>query len=139
MATKIGWGGTDTYLAVGQETKTSGERNEESTTGADYVCIAEEGAMSSEIDLSGNSSTTVWPGPALLLGIWVETTIATEAVTIDDNTTARLTVPIALPIGYHNLGGVIFESNLTVNPGDGSTGKIRLKYRPLDPSVTWAY
>jgi hypothetical protein len=117
----------------------AGERNEDSTTGTDYQATSEECASSDAIDLSNNASTTVWPGPALLLGIWVEATIGTASITIDDNATSRLAVPVAIPIGVHRLPGVIFETSLVVNPQDSSTGQIRLLYKPLDASVTWAY
>lgn len=127
------------YDAVTLGTRLAHERNPDSTTGTGYASIAEEGAMSAAIDLSNNASTVVYNGPALLLGIWVEVTIGTAAATIDDDTTDRVGVPVALPIGYHDLGGVIFETNLTVNPADSTTGTIRVKYRPLDPNVTWAY
>lgn len=119
----------------------AGERNEDSTTGTDYQSVAPECAYSAEIDLSGNSSTTVYNGPAILCGYTLTVTIGTAAATIDDNTTAKMTLPVSWPIGdYPNIWG-IFETSLVVNPADTSTGTLQLRYRPLDAAgdrgVTW--
>lgn len=111
----------------------------DSATGTDHFPVSYESAISGAIDLSDNASTTVYNGPCLLTGIWVEVTIATAAITIDDNATARMTVPAAITIGEHPLPGIIFESSLIVNPADTSTGTIRVMYRPLPAHVTWAY
>lgn len=119
--------------------KGAGERQEDATNGADHMAVAGEWAISAAIDLSANPSTIVYDGPAILGGIWVEVTIGTAAITIDDDTTARMTVPVAIPIGMHDLKGIIFETSLVINPADGSTGTIRVLYRPLDSGVTWAY
>lgn len=114
----------------------SGERLRTSSTGADHMAVSGEWAISDAIDLSGNDSTTIYNGPCVLGGVWVETTIGTAAVTLDDNVTARATLPVALPIGMHAFE-VIFGTSLIVNPADTSTGIIRVKWRPLDPAVTW--
>lgn len=126
-----------TYPAYAQ----AGERNEDSTTGTDYQSVAPECAYSAEINLSTDASTTVYPGPAILCGYTLTVTIGTEAATIDDNTTAKMTLPVSWPIGdYPNIWG-IFETSLVVNPGTNSTGTLQVRYRPLDASgdrgVTW--
>ena len=119
----------------------AGERNEDSTTGTDYQSVAAECAYSAEINLATDASTTVYAGPAILCGYTLTVTIGTEAATIDDNTTAKMTLPVSWPIGdYPNIWG-IFETSLVVNPGTNSTGTLQLRYRPLDASgdraVTW--
>lgn len=130
---------TNNAMHVWVKSKHAGERDENATNGTDHQAVSEECASSAAIDLSNNASTTVWPGPALLTGIWVEATIGAASITIDDNATSRLAVPVAIPIGIHRIPGLIFETNLIVNPQDASTGQIRLLFRPLPTSVTWAY
>jgi len=127
--------GVQMYVA----SRAAGERQVSSTTGADHQAVSGEWAISDPVDLSGNGSTTIYAGPALLGGVWVEVTIGTAAATLDDDTDDRVGLPVALPIGFHALPGVIFETSLVVNPADTSTGTIRILYRPLDTAVTWAY
>lgn len=115
----------------------AGERIEDSTTGTDYLSTSPECAMSAEIDLSGNTSTTVYNGPAILCGYALTVTIGTAAVTIDDNTTAKKTLPVSWPVGDYGPMGLIFETSLVVNPADTSTGTLQLYYRPLDADNTW--
>ncbi len=112
----------------------SGERNPSSSTGTDYLSVSPECKMSATIDLATDASTTVYPGPALLCNVWLSTTVGTEAATIDDNTTAKITLPLALPIGSHQFNGARFDTSLVLNPGTTSTGTIMLEYRPLDSS-----
>lgn len=119
----------------------AGERDEGSTTGTDYRSTSEECGMSAEIDLSNNASTTVYAGPAVLCGYRMVVTVSGAAATIDDNATAKMTVPIAWPVGEHHVEGAIFMTNLIVNPDDASVGTIQLRYRPLKVTgtraVTW--
>lgn len=125
------------YDPVSLGTKLAFERNEDSTTGTGYGVFSEECAMSAEIDLSNNASTTVYPGPAILCGYRMVVTIGTAAATIDDNATAKMTLPVAWPVGEHHVEGAIFEESLVVNPADATTGTLQLRYRPLDSEVTW--
>ncbi|MEY5101206.1 MAG: hypothetical protein RJA36_3925 [Pseudomonadota bacterium] len=110
----------------------AGERNASSITGTDYLSVSPECKMSATIDLSTDASTTVYAGPALLCNVWLSTTIGTEAATIDDSSTAKVTLPLALPIGSHQFNGARFDTSLVLNPGTNSTGVIMLEYRPLD-------
>lgn len=125
----------DQYVEIAS--RLAGERNEDSTTGTDYTSVSGEWAISSAI--AAGTGATVYNGPAVLGGIWVETTIGTAAPTLTDGGTTRLSVPIAIPIGMHDMLGVIFATNLVVAAGASATGSIRVLYRPLDTGVTWAY
>ncbi len=115
----------------------AGERNTSSTTGTDYTSVSNECKMSATIDLATDASTTVHPGPALLCGVWLSTTIGTEAATIDDNTTARITLPVSMPVKDYDFLGARFDTSLVLNPGTNSTGIIMLLYRPMDATVTY--
>jgi len=119
-----------TYQAYRQ----AGERNEDSTTGTDYMSTSEECKTSAIIDLSSDASTTVYNGPAILNWAYLSVTIGTEAATIDDNTTAKLNLPVSLAVGVHPFKGARFDTSLVVNPGTTSTGTLTLCYRPLDSS-----
>lgn len=120
-------------------TARAGERSQQSSNGVDHTAVSEEFKLSDAIDLSGNTSTTVYPGKCLCGGVWVEVTIGTAAATLDDDTTTRATLPVALPIGgTPGFKPTIFNTSLIVNPADSSTGTIRVWYRPLDNAVTWA-
>ncbi len=115
----------------------SGERNPSSVTGTDYLSVSPECKMSATIDLTTDASTTIYNGPALLCNVWLSTTVGTEAATIDDSTTARITLPPSLPVGSHQFNGARFDTNLTLNPGTNSTGIIMLEYRPMDSGVNY--
>ncbi len=93
--------------------------------------------MSAEINLATDASTTVYNGPAILCGYTLSVTVGTEAATIDDNATAKITLPVSWPVNYYGPMGKIFETSLIVNPGTNSTGTLQLDYRPLDADNTW--
>jgi len=112
----------------------SGERNPSSTTGTDYLSVSEECKTSAIIDLATDASTTVYNGPVILNWAYLSVTIGTEAATIDDNTTAKLNLPVSLAVGVHPFKGARFDTSLVVNPGTNSTGTLTLCYRPLDSS-----
>lgn len=127
----------EVYDPVSLGTRLASERNEDSTTGTDYLSVSPECKMSATIDLATDASTTVYPGPALLCNVWLSTTIGTEAATIDDNATAKITLPVSLTVGSHNFHGARFDTSLILNPGTNSTGTIMLEYRPMDAGVTY--
>jgi hypothetical protein len=81
---------------------------------------------------TGDNSTTVYNGPAILLGVYVNTVLSAHTVVIQDNATAKVTLPASLAAGT-NLAfpGVRCETSLVVNPDDSSTGNITVFYRPL--------
>lgn len=88
-------------------------------------------SIGTTVDTSSDS-TTVYNGPAILLGVYVNTVLSAHTVVIQDNSTAKVTLPASLGAGT-NLAfpGVRFETSLVVNPDDSSTGNITIFYRPL--------
>jgi len=114
-----------------------GERQEDSTTGADHLAVSGEYATTGVI--AAGTGGTIYNGPCILHGVWVEVTIGTAAPTITDGAVTRRTLPIALPIGYHVLGDIIMETDAVCVAGASATGSLRFDYRPLDTSVIWAY
>lgn len=125
------------YEGVTLGTRLAGERNEDSTTGTDYLSTSEECKTSAIIDLATDASTTVYNGPAILNWAYLSVTIGTEAATIDDNATAKIPLPVSLAVGVHPFKGARFDTSLVVNPGTNSTGTLTLCYRPLDAGVTY--
>lgn len=97
----------------------------EVTTGVHFECIGT--AVDTSVD-----STTVYNGPAILLGIFVNTVLSAHTVVIQDNSTAKITLPASLAAGT-NLAfpGIRFDTSLVVNPDNSSTGNITIMYRPL--------
>jgi hypothetical protein len=116
-------------------TALAGERNEDSTTGTDYASVSRECDPQAAIDLSTDASTTI-TGPTILCGYALTVTIGTEAATIDDNTTAKVDLPLAWPIGNYTNIDLLFRTSLVVNPGTNSTGTLRIWTRPGDAGVT---
>jgi len=79
-----------------------------------------------------NGPTTIHEGPALLLGVFVNTSIATGNVVLADGATAKVTLPIGLAAGVSvNCYGARFETSLIIDPADNSTGDVTVFYRPL--------
>lgn len=125
------------YEGVTLGTRLAGERNEDSTTGTDYLSVSPECKTSTIIDRATDASTTIYNGPAILHWAYLSVTIGTEAATLDDNATAKLNLPVSMAVGVHPFNGARFDTSLVVNPGTNSTGTLTLCYRPLDAGVTW--
>ncbi len=78
-----------------------------------------------------NDITTVFDGPCLLLGVYVNTALSAHALPIQDNATAVVTLPASLAAGqYVPLPGVRIETKLVVDPNDAATGNITVFYLP---------
>ena len=83
------------------------------------------------VDLAANS-TTVFDGPCLLLGVWVNTALSAHACPIKDGAAAVVTLPASLAAGQNPpFPGVRFETSLVVDPDDAATGNITVFYLPL--------
>ena len=123
--------GVDGAAYVYQAYRGAGERNEDSTTGTDYMSTSGE-CKATTFDTSTNSSTE-YNGPALLEWIYVNTVLSAHTVVIKDNTTAKITLPASMAAGsYLPVPGMRFDTNFTVDPDDSSTGNITYCIRPLD-------
>lgn len=116
----------------------AGERNPSSETGTDYLSTSAECKPSGEIDISAGSGT-IYNGPAIVQWVQISTTPGTAASSIDDNTTAKIPLPVSFPVGVHPFSGAVFCTSLKYTKGASATGKMNVCYRPLDSSqVTWA-
>jgi len=83
------------------------------------------------VDVADNS-TTVYDGPALLFGVYVNTVLSAHTCPIQDSSTDVITLPASLAAGTNlSFPGIRFETSLIVNPNDSGTGSITVAYRPI--------
>ncbi len=88
------------------------------------------------VDVSDNS-TTVYTGPCLLYGIYVNTVLSAHACPIKDGTTTIVTLPASYVVGaYMPFPGIRFDTSLIVDPNDAATGSITVVYRSVNPTST---
>lgn len=86
------------------------------------------------VDVADNL-TTVYTGPCMLYGIYVNTVLSAHACPIQDGTTAVITLIASLAAGTNlEFPGIRFETSLVVDPNDAGTGNITVIYRPVNPS-----
>jgi len=85
------------------------------------------------VDVSDND-TEVYPGPALLLGVHVQTALSAHACPIKDGGTggtALFTLPSEAVAGnWYEAGNMRFTTSLHVDPNDAGTGTITVVYIP---------
>jgi heme/copper-type cytochrome/quinol oxidase subunit 1 len=85
------------------------------------------------VDVADNA-TTVYNGPCIVYGIFVNTVLSAHACPILDGTTTVLTLPASLAAGTNiPLPGIRFNTSLIVDPNDAATGGIVIAYRPVNP------
>ena len=130
--------GVDGAAYVYQAYRQAGERNEDSTTGTDYMSTSAECKPSGEIDISAGSGI-IYNGPAVVQWVQVSTTPGTAASSIDDASTAKIPLPVSYPVNVYSFAGTVFCTSLKYTRGASGTGKFNVCYRPLDSTqVTWA-
>jgi hypothetical protein len=106
------------------QTSVSGALND-ATDGVHSECLY-------AVNDTSNDSTTIYNGPALLFGIFVNTVLSAHTVVIQDNATAVITLPASLAAGTNlTFPGIRFETSLVCNPNDSSTGNITIMYKPI--------
>ena len=80
----------------------------------------------------GDNTTTVYNGPAILFGVYVNTALSAHALPIEDGATTIVTIPASAAAGaMYTFPGIRFETSLIVNPNDAATGGIVVAYRPV--------
>lgn len=88
-------------------------------------------SLYSVVDVS-NNTTTVYNGPAILVGAYVNTALSAHVLPIEDNTTTVCSLPASAAAGsVYSFPGIRFETSLIVNPNDAATGSVTIAYRPL--------
>lgn len=85
----------------------------------------------SVVDVS-TDSTTVYNGPAILFGVYVNTALSAHALPVTDAAVTVVTIPASAAAGaMYTFPGIRFETSLIVNPNDAATGSVTVAYRPL--------
>lgn len=80
----------------------------------------------------GDNTTTVYNGPALLFGVYVNTALSAHDCPIKDASTAIVTLPASAGAGtFYPFPGIRFETSLIVDPNDSGTGNITVAYWPI--------
>lgn len=89
-------------------------------------------ANASVVDVSVDS-TTVVSGPAILVGVIVNTALSAHALPIESGGTALVTLPASAAAGsvYMFGDGIIFPSTLVVNPNDAATGNVTVLWKAM--------
>lgn len=76
--------------------------------------------------------TTVYAGPCLFVGVYVNTVLSAHALPIQDGATAFLTLPASTAAGTEKEGRYAeCKTSLVVDPNDAATGNITVFYIPL--------
>lgn len=83
------------------------------------------------VDVSVDT-TTVYNGPAILFGVYVNTALSAQALPIQDGSTTVVSIAASAAVGTNiTFPGIRFETSLIVNPNDSATGSVTVAYRPL--------
>ena len=83
------------------------------------------------VDVAANS-TTVYNGPAILFGVYVNTVLSAHTCPITDGSTTVITLPASWAAASSaTFPGIRFETSLIVDPNDAATGNITVAYRPI--------
>jgi hypothetical protein len=81
---------------------------------------------------TSTDSTTVYNGPCILKGVYVNTGLSAHTVVMKDNTAAVCTIPASAAAGaMYTLPGIVCATSLVCDPDNNSTGSITVVYRPL--------
>lgn len=100
-------------------------------TGADATIGVHGEWLYAVVNVADNS-TTVYDGPAILHGVYVNTALSAHALPIKDGSTTVVTLPASAGAGtlYHPFD-IQFATSLIVDPDDSATGNVTVAYRPL--------
>ena len=76
---------------------------------------------------------TIYNGPCILYGIYVNAAISAHTTVIKDGTTAVLSLPVSAAVGaMYTFPGIRFDTSLICDPDDGTaTGNLTFAFRPL--------
>ena len=79
------------------------------------------------------NSITIYDGPCILTGIYVNVAISAHTTVIKDGTTAVLSLPASAAVGsMYTFPGIVFNTSLVCDPDDATTtGDLTFAYRPL--------
>lgn len=86
------------------------------------------------VDVNDNA-TTVFTGPCILYGIYVNTVLSANVLPVLDGTTTVVSLPASTAAGTSILyPGIRFNTSLIVDPNDAASGSITVAYRKVNPA-----
>jgi hypothetical protein len=81
----------------------------------------------------GDNSTTVYTGPCILYGVYVNTVLSAHALPILDGSTTVMSLAASAAVGTNiTLPGIRLNTSLIVDPNDAATGSVTIAYRPVN-------
>lgn len=105
--------------------------NDGTGTAQDATYAVHNEALYSVVNVA-DDTTTVYNGPAILMGVYVNTALSAHPLPIKDSTTTVVTIPASATAGsIYTLPGIRFETSLIVDPDNAATGSITVAYRPI--------
>jgi len=80
-----------------------------------------------------DDTTTVFTGPCILYGVYVNTVLSAHVLPITDGATTVVSVVASAAAGTSILyPGIRFNTSLIVNPHDDATGSITVAFRRVN-------
>lgn len=81
-----------------------------------------------------DDTTTVYTGPCMLYGVYINTVLSAQVLPIKDGTTTVITIPASAGAGTHYpIPGIRFNTSLIVDPDNAATGNVTVAYRKVNP------
>ena len=78
-------------------------------------------------------TTTVFTGPCILYGVYVNTVLSAHVLPITDGSTTVVSIVASAAAGTSILyPGIRFDTSLIVNPDDAATGSITVAFRRVN-------
>ncbi|MHB1326869.1 MAG: hypothetical protein ACYC2K_01585 [Gemmatimonadales bacterium] len=79
-----------------------------------------------------DDTTTVYTGPCLLFGVYVNTALSAQALPIQDGSTTVVSIAASAAVGTNiTFPGIKFNTSLVVNPNDAGSGSVTIAYLPI--------
>lgn len=83
-----------------------------------------------------DDTTTVFTGPCIVYGVYVDTVLSPHVLVIQDGSTPVLKIPASTAAGtFIEFPGIQFNTSLIVNPNDAASGVISIDYRTVNPGA----
>ncbi len=100
-----------------------------------FAQLVHEESEYSVVSVTDNS-TTVFTGPCILTGVYVNTTLSAHVLPITDGATTVVSLDSSTAVGTNvNFPSLRFNTSLIVNPDDAGTGSVTVAFRKVNADV----
>ena len=97
-----------------------------------FAQLVHEESEYAVVDVSVDT-TTVFTGPCILTGIYVNTVLTAQALPIKDGTTTVVSLVASAAVGTSILyPGIRFNTSLIVDPDNAATGSVTVAFRRVN-------